>query len=110
MTGKKDAVDEKIDAQLDVFIEHTNDQFDRVIEAIQGQTETLQADVKKIPVMSERLEKLENTMASVRLDTMTTSSTVSLLKARSNRSIEEYESLKHDVISVNERITKLEAA
>lgn len=85
----------------DVLLEDMNSKFDAIMEAVGG----LQDQVKKIPKMSERLEKIEYDISSIKLDASMTRSDVKTIKIRS----EKLEDIKDDVNDLQKRIHILES-
>jgi len=85
----------------DVLLEDINSKFDAVLEAVSG----MQDSVKKIPKMSERIEKLESDMTMVKLVTQATGSDAKLIKIRT----EKLESILEDVTDLQIRVKTLEA-
>ncbi len=61
---KPDEIDEKIDRKIGVFIEHMNDQFERVIEGLGPAVDA----AKALPRINQRLETIENDIAVIKLD------------------------------------------
>lgn len=85
----------------DVLLEDINGKFDAILEAVG----TMQDQVKKIPKMAERLEKLESDMNMVKLATMGTSGDLKLIKIRT----EKLENILDDVTDLQKRVKALEA-
>lgn len=94
-----DDFEDVIDRKLGVLVENMNDQFHRVLEAVENHT-------SKIPKMSERIEKLESDMSSVRLDTMVTRDSMKIIKIRT----EKLDDLVDELKDHSARLTRLEAA
>ena len=94
MVNKKD--------YTDVLLEDINSKFDAVLDAVSG----MQDNVKRIPKMAERLEKLEDDMATVRMVTIATSNDTNLIKIRT----EKLENILEDVTDLQKRVKTLETA
>lgn len=94
-----DDFEDVIDRKLGVLVENMNDQFQRVLEAVESHT-------SKIPKMSERIEKLESDMSSVRLDTMVTRDSMNIIKIRT----EKLDDIVDELKDRSARLTRLEAA
>lgn len=95
-----------VDRKIGVIIEHMNDQFERVIEAVQSVRDT----TKVIPKMSERIESVEYEVRIVRLAASSASDGTKLLKIRSEKILEELEDINRQLSIHDSRISKLEAA
>ena len=102
---------------LSALLEEVRDQNKAILEAYQFDRD----NVKKIPKMDERLEKIEYDIPMIKLATAQTSSDVKLIKIRSEKITESLDELKIDVKSIKQnvgnqvtnhekRITKLETA
>ena len=94
MANKKD--------YTDVLLEDINSKFDAIIEVV----DTLRGQVKKIPSMSEHLEKIENDMTTVRIATSATSRDTELIKIRT----EKLADISRDLGDLQARVSTLEAA
>lgn len=96
--AKKQGDEEPVtQAQFGTFIEHMNDQFARVLEAVEFST-------SKIPTMAERLERVEHDLTMVRLNTGSTGHDLETIKIRT----EKLEDLAEQAKDHELRITKLE--
>lgn len=71
-------VDNILDRKMGFFIEQMNDQFAKVLEAVDHST-------GKIPAMSERLEKVEHDMTAIRLAMIGIPGDLKLLKIRTEK-------------------------
>lgn len=102
---------------LSAILEEIRDPNKAILEAY-----SLDRDnVRKIPKIDERLEKLEYDMPMVKLATSQTSSDMKLIKIRTEKIVESLDDLKTDVKNIDttvgrrssdheKRITKLETA
>ncbi len=86
----------------EILIEDFNAKFDAIMEAVGS----MQDNVKKLPKMAERLERLESDMSTVSLATRATSYDVNLIKIRT----EKLEHLQDEVKTLQKRVKKLEPA
>ncbi len=86
-------------AQFGTFIEHMNDQFERVLEAVTSSTE-------KIPRISERLENVESDINHLKITTFNLPRDLKLIKNRT----EKIEDIKDQLENNTSRIADLEAA
>jgi archaellum component FlaC len=107
MPNKNDPTDEKIDAKLGMFIEHLNDQFDRVLEAGEGQSDKLQ---KKLQLISDRLERVEKDSTWIRFEVSSIQKDANMLKLRSDKHEDTREQNAKEVKTLQNRLTKLETA
>ncbi len=82
------------------LLEEIKDQNRAVLEAVG----MMQDSVKKIPKMSERLEKIEHDMAMVKLATMNTGSDLKIIKIRTEKIDEIFDKSKDH----EKRIIRLE--
>jgi phage-related tail protein len=85
----------------DVLIEDMNSKFDAIMEAVSA----MQDNVKKIPKMAERLEKLESDMSIVKLTTRVTSDDTKLIKIRT----EKLENIQEELLDLQKRVKALES-
>lgn len=92
MASKKD--------YTDVLLEDINGKFDAIIEIVS----TMKDQVKRIPAISERLEKIESDMVTVRIATSATSRDVELIKIRT----EKLKDLSEDLTDLQKRVKTLE--
>lgn len=83
-------------------LEDMNGKFDPLLEAVGN----LQGQVKKIPKMSERLEKIEYNIAAIKLDASMTREDVKTIKIRS----EKLEDIKDELSDLQKRVQALETA
>ena len=86
----------------DVLIEDFNSKFDAIMEAVGS----MQENVKRLPRMAERLEKLESDMSTVKLATTVTSSDVKLIKIRT----EKLDVIQGEIKDLEKRVKTLEPA
>lgn len=86
----------------DVLLEDINSKFNAILEAVGA----MQDQVRKIPKMSERLEKIESDMRLVKLATKVTSDDASLIKVRT----EKLEGILDDITDLQHRVKTLESA
>lgn len=84
------------------MLEDMNSKFDLILEAVGG----MQNQVKKIPKMAERLEKIESDVVAVKLDASMTRNDARLIKIRT----EKLEAIQDDVIDLQGRVKALETA
>ena len=94
MVNKKD--------YTDVLLEDINSKFDAVLDAVGG----MQDQIKKIPKMAERLEKIESDLIVVKLDASLTRNDTRLIKIRT----EKLEDILEEVNSLQKRVKTLETA
>lgn len=85
----------------DILLEDINGKFDAILEAVGS----MQDQVKKIPKMSERLEKIESDLVAVKLDASLTRSDTKLIKIRS----EKLENIQDELMDLDKRVKVLEA-
>lgn len=85
----------------DALLEDMDSKFDLLLEAV-GE---MQNHVKKIPKMSERLEKIEHDITAIKLDASMTRSDVKTIKIRS----EKIEDIKDELANLQKRVQTLEA-
>jgi archaellum component FlaC len=90
MSTRKETENYVTQSQFGVFVEHLNEQFDRVIEAVESQT-------SKIPKMAERVERLEDEMNWVRLQTSGLHGDLELLKSRTEKIQNSLESIQKEL-------------
>lgn len=96
MSKQNDSVEKLVDRKLGTYIEHMNDQFERILEAVQSGTQ-------KIPKISERLETVEYDVGQVKLLVRVAVDDRKLIKARTEKHAEKLED--HE-----KRITLIEKA
>ncbi|HEY1835689.1 MAG TPA: hypothetical protein VGG13_02610 [Candidatus Saccharimonadales bacterium] len=99
MVQKDESIEEIIDRELGVLIEHMDDQFAIVLEAVDMST-------SKIPAMGERLEKVEHDITSIKLTTMNNPHDLRLIKIRT----EKLDDISAQVHGHEVRLTKPEQA
>ncbi len=85
-----------------MLLEDINSKFDAVIDAVSG----MQSQIKKIPKMSERIEKIESDLMVVKLDASLTRDDTRLIKIRT----EKLENILEDVSDLQKRVKTLETA
>ena len=83
----------------DVLLEDINSKFDAVLDAVGG----MQGNVKKIPGIVEKAERLEDDMATVKLVTKETNHDVKNIKVR-------VEKIDKQIDELEEKMIVLEAA
>ena len=91
-----DDLEDVIDRRIGVFIEHMNDQFERVIEAVQTGTQ-------KIPKIDKRLEVVEHDTNQIKLFMRAAMGDHKLIKVRTEKHTEQLDN--HE-----ERISLIEKA
>lgn len=98
---KTDNIDEKISNQLSVFIEHMNDQFERVLEAVDSKTEP-------IAKMSDSLEVIEaeTKMNSLKIESI--KHDTKMLKLRSDNDQKTKQQVLDELTLLRNRVKKLE--
>ncbi len=104
MSGQSSSKD--IDRKIGVVIEHMNDQFERVLEAVQSMTET----IKPLPKMGERIEKIEREVKLIGLTAYSSVHNIEVIKVRSEKIIEELNEIKDSLVNHKQRIKQLETA
>lgn len=103
--SKKSETNEETDHKLGVLIEHMNDQFARVLEAVDSSQETLKDEILR---GNERLEKIESQSTGLSIDIMSIKSKVDTLKIRSDRRTREHEDTERAIKSLYKRVENLE--
>lgn len=97
-------INNELDQKLGVFIEHMNDQFERVIEAVQSSTDSMAKNQESIRQKLDRVaDDIVMTKADVKLQNLRVDSLQRNVKILRLRSDEEQEKL-------DARISKLETA
>ncbi len=86
----------------DVLLADISSKFDAVLEAVGG----MQDQIKKIPRMAERIEKLGSDMLTVKIAVRTISNDTELIKIRT----EKLEQLQDEVNDVQKRVKAIESA
>ena len=104
MSGQSSSKD--IDRKIGVVIKHMNDQFERVLEAVQSMTET----IKPLPKMGERIEKIEREVKLIGLTARSSVHNIEVIKVRSEKIIEELNEIKDSLVNHKQRIKQLETA
>lgn len=84
----------------DALLEDMNSKFELILEAVGG----LQVQVKKIPKMAERLEKIEHDVNVIKLDASLTHNNTKIIKIRT----EKLENIQDDLKSLEKRVKLLE--
>lgn len=99
---------------MGVFVEHMNDQFERVLEAVESRTGAILTEQKE---MRQKLDKVsdytEMTKADVKFLQMTTTSMsgdVKMLKLRSDQAKDKENTTDQEIILLKQRLDTLEAA
>lgn len=105
MKTNKDTVDQKIDHKLGMLIEHIDERFQRILEAGQNQSESLQ---QKLQSISDRVERIEFDTARTKLSIITINHDVRMLKLRSDKK-QNGDKVSKSLKDIEQRITKLEA-
>lgn len=104
-----DDIDERISNHIGVFIEHLNDQFERVLEAIDTKT-------TEIPIIAEKVRSIEKEVRFLKADFNLLSTKVDENDERHRRTSDDVEvikantgmqSLKIDTIQHNTKMLKL---
>lgn len=88
--------------QTNTLLKDMNSKFDAILGAVGG----MQDQIKKIPRMSERLEKIESDLVAVKLDSSLTRGDTKLIKIRT----EKLESIRDDITDLQKRVKTLESA
>ncbi len=86
----------------EVLLEDMNSKFELILEAVGS----MQDQVKKIPKMAERIEKIEHDINTIKLDTMMTNNDTKIIKIRT----EKLENLYDEVTSLQKRVKALESS
>ena len=103
--AKKAEIDEKIDRKLGVLVEHMNDQFERVLEAVESTQESLKEEIQR---GNERLEKIEHQNNRSAIDIQSMKHKIDTLKIRSDRQTREQEDTDRSIKSLDKRVARLE--
>jgi archaellum component FlaC len=85
----------------EVLLEDMNGKFELILEAVGG----MQDQVKKIPKMSERLEKIEHDVNTIKLDTSLMHGDTRMIKIRT----EKLEDIQDELRGLKKRVNTLEA-
>lgn len=88
-------------SDTDVLLEDMNGKFDAILEAVG----VMQDQVKKIPKMAERLEKIESDLVAVKLNASLTRNDTRLIKIRT----EKLEDIQDELKDLDKRLNSLEA-
>ena len=96
-------VDARIDAKMGIFIEHINDQFERVIEVINQKT-------RLIPEINRQLNTLAERITHVSVDVTLLKKEVATLRVEVNEQRSSHSSLLEAIPDLDARVTKLEQA
>jgi hypothetical protein len=94
---------EEFERKLGVLVEHMNDQFERVLEAVDSKTAAIPEIQKKLEKLDHISDDVEMIKADVKMQSLKVDSVqhnVKMLKLRSDKEQERLEN----------RVTKLEAA
>lgn len=103
---------DEFERKLGVFVEQMNDQFERVLEAVDSKSSPIaesQAKIeKKLGKLSDDVEmiKADTKMQNVKIDSI--QHDVKMLKLRSDTENERLDDLDKDVKSLDARVAKLE--